>query len=389
MMWAGVICWLLVADGPVAPKPMDPFPPALRAFLQQEPAALPNHVGYLKELARLPELAATETAWWRARTQPALRNLDTQFDEVLGESPEAQSRFDTFYAHLRENPELRSAVENLVRTELDKAKASPEMTRAVQYLRGHPDVAMRFLTNPSQVRPLPEALQGAYDAFLEDPEWMASLRTAFQAVLDTPEAYEAVLPWWEQLEKLGVATSESGEGLPTELYQHPRELWLWHLRNINRARNDETRPWIRYWNRLIHRDPLLAQEYGPFINQLLQEPEQLRQHLATLQDLQTADAEPWPPKMKPPTLPPLDMSHPALRMQQRMNHPEGDSPGAAIRPAMKIPQRPVPPVFPEFPRPETKQSNEKSTGPTFPTFPEFPTGKRSTEKGRTPQRPPK
>lgn len=383
MMGPWVLCLLLAAGEP-APDFHDPTPPALRELLAAQPALLPHHQGYLKELARLPDLAESESAWWQASSRPALRGLAAQFEELVGGDAQREARFDAYFDKLLDSPDLRDAVENLLRTELEQTREQPALARAVQFLRAHPDLAMRFLENPNQVRPLPEPLEGAYDDFVDRPEWRAALQGALGKVLERPAAHLAVLPWWEQLETLA-SPLEGGEAtFTTALYDQPQALWLWHLRNINLARDREARPWIRYWNRLIHRDPALAQAYGPFITNLLRDPESLRQHLADLQTRQARDAEPWPPQVKPPLLPPLDMARSVSEMQGTIARPDVDIPERPSRPRMEAPTPPTPPAFPQFPTAGEPRSRAKERRPTFPEFPDM---RRPAEQRRTESKP--
>ena len=372
LTWA--LCLVLGADGTM-PRSANMVPPTLNTFLLEQPAAATHHQGYLKQLASRPQLAESESAWWQTTARPDLRRLFSQFNEAIAGSPVAQAQFDAFYDQLSESPELRRSVENLFRTELDQAGTNPVLARAVQFLRANPDMAMRFLGNPARVRPLPAPLREAYNDFAGNPEWMDALHDAFGEVLDAPAAHQKILPWWEKLESLSSEGGERGPALNAELYRHPRELWLWHLRNMNLSRNKESRPWIRYWNRLIHRDPLLAKQYGPFVTELLREPEQLRQHLADLQDHQARDAEPWPPSRKPPKLPPLDLAHPVERMKQSVTKPTIHKPERPGRPDIDFPNRPERlqrPVFPAFPSAGGQDSSSNGSRPVFPKFPTMP-----------------
>lgn len=264
-------------------------------------------------------------------------------------------------------------MENLLRTELETTREEPGLAGAIRYLRANPDLAMRFLDNPARVRPLPAPLQDNYDAFQERPEWMASLRSALGDVLDQPAAHNTAIPWWKQLARLSSAEDDTEQGLDTELYQHPRAFWLWHLRNINRARHKETRPWIRYWERLIHREPDLARQYGPFVTELLQNPERLRQHLADVEAYRRTSGNEWPPKMAPPALPPLDMSASVDAMKKGIAQPDVSVPERPTINRPKRPRRPQRPSFPEFPSPRDSVNRGDGRGPAFPEFPEMPT----------------
>jgi truncated hemoglobin YjbI len=372
LTWA--LCLLVGAEF-TAPQAANNVPPAVGACLKEQPSALPHHQGYLKELARLPEFAESEIAWWRTSQRPGLGELSAQFGEMVGGDPTAEERLDAFYDQLVESPDLRQAVENLFRTELDQARTQPAMARAVQYLRANPDTAMRFLGNPARVRPLPEALRNTYAQFADNPEWARELQGALDDVLASPAAHQTILPWWEKLEAMSPSAGNGPPALPTELYRHPRELWTWHLRNINLSRNRATRPWIRYWNRLIHRNPMLASQYGPFVNELLADPERMRQHLADLEARQEQNASSWPPALKPPKLPPLDMAHPVEQMKRGMTRPTIDKPKRPSRPVVTVPERsarPTPPKFPEFPSLKEHQPAMKNSRPVFPEFPRLP-----------------
>src|SRR5690606_32973785 len=92
--------------------------------------------------------------------------------------------------------------ETLVRTELEQARTDPALPEALRFLRANPDIALRFLKDPTQVRPLPEPLERAYAAFERRPEWREALFAAFDAVAQSPDAYVTIFPWWRELDLL-------------------------------------------------------------------------------------------------------------------------------------------------------------------------------------------
>lgn len=369
----GILAWsLILAAEPAAPAYHVPIPPTLEALFERDGDAPAHHQSYLKELARRPDLAASETGWWQSVNQPALQGLALRFNESLAQSEGGTPRFDAFYDQLLENPELRDAVEGLLRTELETTRDDPGLASAVRYLRANPDLAMRFLENPARVRPLPDALADSYDAFLARPQWRASLRGALGEVLEQPAAHQAVLPWWEQLTRLEAARDEADAALDTELHGHPRAFWLWHLRNVNRARQKEARPWIRYWERLIHREPDLARQYGPFVTDLLRDPERLRQHLADLEGQLGRSGAAWPPEKAPPRLPPMDISGTVDALKGGINQPRVNVPERPTISRPPRPRRPQRPSFPDFPSPRDSVKSGEQRGPVFPTFPKMP-----------------
>lgn len=346
-LWA--LCILLAAiDDTTAPPPPDPvshlIPDSLTRLLAERPELRSQHLGYLRELARLPALAESETGWWQASSTPALRALAARFEEALANDNTAQYRFNTFYAALSKSSELRINVENLVRTEIDQARLHPELSGALQFLRANPDIALRFLKAPRQVRPLPEPLETTYEFFLANEPWRSALFQAYDTLAQTPDAHLAVFPWWRQLESL---SREEPKNLDAALYRNPPQYWLWHLRNLNLVNDNTAAPWIRYWQRLIQREPDLAREYGPFISTLLENPEQLRQHLIDLTEGENAEAPaPWPPASPPPKLPPLNLQDSAERMRREIKRPTIARPE---RPEIKRPARPTSPKRPTPP----------------------------------------
>lgn len=80
-------CMLLAADPAPAPFHVQ-LPPALQQLLETDGQAPDNHQGYIAELAQFPDLAESESAWWQAVSQPALRGMVTRFNESLAASEE-------------------------------------------------------------------------------------------------------------------------------------------------------------------------------------------------------------------------------------------------------------------------------------------------------------
>lgn len=356
-LWA--ICLLLAAPPgeSAAPAPPDPvahlIPESLTQLLSQRPELRAHHQGFLQELARRPDLAKTETAWWQASRTPALRRLAAHFEDALARDNTAQYRFNTFYQALAGSPELRAKVETLVRVETEKTRRKPELAGALQFLRANPDIALRFLRDPRTVRPLPAPLEATYAFFEAETEWREALFAAYDAIAQTPDAYRTVFPWWRQLAALPDPDGD-GADLDAALHRRPQQYWLWHLRNLNLANNTEIAPWIRYWQRLVQRDPDVAREYGPFIGKLLENPEQLRQHLADLAEKgEDTGAKPaWPPGKEPPPLPPLP-EDPRDKARDQIQRPDITYPERPERPTVERPprpdgpQRPTPPARPE------------------------------------------
>ncbi len=155
------------------------------------------------------------------------------------------------------------------------------------------------------------------------------------------------------------ATQEGqNANLDAALYRRPAEYWLWHLRNLNLLNDAQAAPWIRYWQRLIQRNGDLAREYGPFITKLLNDPEQLRQHLADLGASQESPAATWPPKAAPPELPPLNIDDPIERIRQGIKRPTIDYPD---RPEVDRPGRPDGPKRPVRPTPPERPAIAPTT----------------------------
>lgn len=350
MNTAWALCLLLAAiDGTTPPPPPLPIshliPESLTKLLAAQPELLLHHEGYLKQLAARPALAETETAWWQASGVPALRDLAAHFDDALANNDTARLRFDAFYKALAHSTETRTAVETLARTELERARTDRTLPAALRFLRANPDIALRFLKDPKQVRPLPAPLESAYRAFERQPEWRQSLFTAFDAVAQLPDAHLNIFPWWRELDNLERA--EQAPRFDEVLEERPNEYWKWHQRNVNLASVEQAAPWMRYWSSLIQRDPELAKEYGPFMTQLLEEPERLREHLVDLQDKQGgASSKPWPPDSSPPKLEPLRRADTAEKMRRTIERPSIEQPA---RPDVKRPQRPGRPVSPARP----------------------------------------
>jgi len=368
VVWA--LCLLLGAiDNTTPPPPPLPvsllIPESLTRLLAAQPGMLQHHEGFLKELAARPALAQAETAWWQASTIPALRELADHFETALANSDTARLRFDTFYKTLAHSPEVRTAVETLIRTELERARTDRSFPAALRFIRANPDIGLRFLKDSRQVRPLPAPLEAAYKAFGREPEWTQSLFQALDAVAQLPDAHVNIFPWWRELDQLDRA--EQGPRLDDALEERPNEYWKWHERNLNLANVDQAAPWMRYWSSLVHRDPDLAREYGPFMNQLLEEPELLRQHLADLQDKSGDAPKNWPPKSAPPKLEPLDRKGSIEKMRRSIERPTVDRPEG---PAVDRPQRPARPSPPTRPDPDhssggTRDATELRTAPTF------------------------
>jgi len=348
--WA--LCIVLAApiDDTTSPPPPEPIshiiPESLTRLMTQRPEFNAHHLGYLRELAKLPDLAKSETAWWQVSSAPALRNLAARFEDVLARNKTAQYRFNVFYEALLKSPDLRRKVENLVRVELDNAQRRPELATALQFLRANPDIALRYLKDPATVRPLPEALEDTNAYFEQHEEWRSSLFKAYDEVAQTPDAHLLVFPWWRELAMLTAPTEGENANLDAALYRRPAEYWLWHLRNLNLASDAQAGPWIRYWQRLIQREPDLAREYGPFITKLFEDPERLREHLINLTTQQDESPSPWPPSASPPDLPPLVIDDPVERMKQGIKRPSIAYPD---RPEVERPGRPDGPKRPTRP----------------------------------------
>lgn len=340
---------LCAIDGTTTPPPPLPIshliPDSLTKLLATQPELLQHHEGYLKELAARPALAQTETAWWQASTVPSLRELADHFDDALAENETAQLRFDAFYKTLAHSTEAREAVETLVRTELERARTDRNLPPALRFIRANPDIGLRFLKDPRQVRPLPALLESAYKAFERQPEWTQSLFIALDKIAHLPDAHLSIFPWWRELDKLEQAAQ--APRLDDALEERPNEYWMWHQRNLSLANDDQAGPWMRYWSRLVHRDPELAKEYGPFLSKLLAEPEQLRQHLVDLQEKHGRETpKPWPPKSTPPKLTPK-LGRDAFDVMRRSLEPTTvDTPE---RPTIERPQRPARPTPPTPP----------------------------------------
>ncbi|MBX3176547.1 MAG: hypothetical protein KF886_04240 [Candidatus Hydrogenedentes bacterium] len=351
--WA--LCILLAAplDDGSAPRPPVPdslaIPESLTRLLGAQPEFRAQHLGYLRSLAGRPDLAESETGWWEASRAPALRAVAARFDEALAGNATAQLRFDAFYRAMSEAPALRKAVEHVIRTEMDQARHRPELAPALQYLRANPDIALRFLKDPRGLRPLPEALTPAYDTFVRERDWTRALFEAYDALAQSPGVHQAIFPWWRALAELVDGGGGAQSNLDARLYRQPSQYWLWHLRNLNLVENEQAAPWIRYWQRLIQRDGELAREYGPFITRLLENPEQLRQHLADLVDSAPDDVTgPWPPPGDPPELPPLKVDDPIGEIRRRVERPRIERPE---RPSVERPARPQGPNRPKRPTP--------------------------------------
>ncbi len=349
-LWA--LCLLVAAiDSTTSPPPPLPvshlIPESLSKLLAAQPALLQHHEGYLKQLAARPALAQAESAWWQASSAPALRNLALHFEEALADNDTASLRFDAFYKALYENPEMRGAVETLVRTELERARTDRSLPAALRFIRANPDIGLRFLKDPKQVRPLPASLDTAYKAFERQPEWRASLFIALDAIAHLPDAHMTIFPWWRELDALESKTESAA--LDDALQERPHEYWKWHQRNLSLANVERAAPWMRYWSSLIQRDPELAKEYGPFLTQLLEEPELLRQHLVDRQEKEgDATAKPWPPDSAPPRLEPLSKQDDIEKMRRSIERPRVERPivERPQRPAMDRPQRPTRPTAP-------------------------------------------
>jgi len=349
-LWA--LCLLVAAiDGTTSPPPPLPvshlIPESLTRLLAAQPELLQHHEGYLKQLAARPALAEAETAWWQASSAPALRSLALHFEEALADNDTAALRFDAFYTALSHSPEMRSAVETLVRTELERARTDRSLPAALRFIRANPDIGLRFLKDPKQVRPLPAPLDAAYKAFERQPEWRASLFNALDAIAHLSDAHMTIFPWWRELDALESKTQSAA--LDDALQERPNEYWKWHQRNLNLANVEQAAPWMRYWSSLIQRDPALAKEYGPFMTQLLEEPELLRQHLVDLQEKEgDTTARTWPPDSAPPRLEPLSEQSDFEKMRRSVERPRIERPNIERpqRPAMDRPQRPTRPASP-------------------------------------------
>lgn len=349
MSTAWALCLLFCAiDSTTTPPPPLPvsnlIPESLTKLLTSRPELIQHHEGFLKQLAARPELAESETHWWQASTTPSLRNLATHFEDALAENDTARLRFDAFYKALAHSPEVRTAVETLARTELERARTDRTLPAALRFLRANPDIGLRFLKDPKQVRPLPAPLEAAYKAFERQPEWTQSLFIALDDVAHLPDAHLNIFPWWRELDNL--ERQDRAPTLDDALEERPNEYWMWHQRNLSLASVDQAAPWMRYWSRLIHRDPELAREYGPFMTKLLAEPELLRQHLVDLQSKQDQESKPWPPASAPPRLSPLKAVDPIERMRQSIERPQIERP---VRPTIDRPQRPQRPTSPATP----------------------------------------
>ena len=347
-LWA--LCLVLGSfDGNTSPPPPLPvshlIPEALTKLLTSQPELLQHHEGFLKQLAARPALAETETAWWQASTIPSLREMALHFEDALAANDTARLRFDAFYKTLAHSTEHRTAVEALVRTELDRARTDRSLPPALRFLRANPDIGLRFLKDPKQVRPLPAPLEAAYKAFERQPEWRQSLFTALDAVARLPDAHLNIFPWWRELDQL--EKSAETPRLDEALQERPNEYWKWHQRNLNLANVEQAAPWMRYWSSLIHRDPDLAKDYGPFMTKLLEEPEMLRQHLVDLQEQEgEAAGKAWPPKSAPPKLAPLSRDDAVEKMRGSIERPRIDQPQRPTVERPKRPTRPTPPARP-------------------------------------------
>jgi len=356
-LWA-IALVLAAIDDTTSPLPPEPtshlIPDALGRLLVSRPELLQHHEGFLKQLAARPDLAEAERAWWHSASTPALRNLADTFEGALDANPEARLRFDAYYQALARSAETREAVEHLTRTELDRARTANALPPALRYLRANPDIALRFLRDPRQLRPLPAPLEKAYDDFQRQPDWTKALHDAFQAVADRPDAHLTIFPWWRTQAELE-ADPETTK-LDDALHQRPNEYWLWHARNMNLASDTQAAPWIRYWTRLIQRDTDLAREYGPFFAQLLEDPAKLNQHLAALRSTFGGSARPWPPASSPPALEKPARTQSADDLRRSVTRPKVDPP-TLKRPSR--PERPTPPTRPTgTPRLEPRTSLE-------------------------------
>jgi hypothetical protein len=345
-LWA--LCLVLASfDGTTSPPPPLPvshlIPESLTKLLAAQPELLRHHEGFLKQLAARPALAETETAWWTASTIPALREMALHFEDALAANDTARLRFDAFYKTLAHSTEHRTAVEALVRTELERARTDRGLPPALRFLRANPDIGLRFLKDPKQLRPLPAPLETAYKAFERQPEWRQSLFTALDAVAQLPEAHLNIFPWWRELDQL--ENSAEAPRLDDALQERPNEYWKWHQRNLNLANVDQAAPWMRYWSSLIHRDPDLAKDYGPFMTQLLEEPEMLRQHLVDLQEKEADGAGmSWPPESAPPKLAPVSRDDAVEKMRGSIERPRIEQPQRPTVDRPKRPTRPTPPT---------------------------------------------
>lgn len=361
-LWA--LCVMLgPIDDTSAPLPPEPvshiIPESLTSLLTLRPELAIHHEGYLKELARRPDLAESETAWWQISSGPALRNVAARFEDALARDNTAQYRFNVYFDSLNRSRPLREAVENLVRTEMDQVRDDPALAAALPFLRANPDIALRFLENPLQVRPLPAPLQDAYESFTRAPEWSHALHRAYDRIAQLPEGHLAVFPWWREQAALENASGGEPLDLDGRLYERSDHYWLWHLRNMNLANHQEMAPWIRYWNRLIQQDPDLARDYGPFVTRLIQNPELLRQHLADLEANGHDSEGTWPPPTTPPGLPPLTIRDPVEELRNKVVRPAIDQPA---QPDVEKPSRPQRPQSPASPTRPTIAPIETSPG---------------------------
>lgn len=327
--------------------------------LKKDPELLREHRGYLVYLQANPSMARAEEAWLDLTLFTEVNRLNTEFDEALQKDVEAQALFDQFYDQLGRDPSLRTAMESLQRMEFSEAKpakhAKQPFSEALDTLKANPDMAMRFLRNPDQVKPTPKALASYLDHFKDYPELLTELLDAFNGLTSNPLAQTRVFPWWQSLSAFDTRSGGAYSRLMGYFLHEPRHFWVWHQRHIEWAKDAQARTWIRYWHRAIHRNPALHDEYYRYLRLLRQYPE-AGTNTERLWAPQYGPAPSWPPKENPPLLlryqRPQDSNtpkSPQMPVTFKPDKPSLKQSDRLKRPGIQRPEKPAMPSMPDMP----------------------------------------
>lgn len=357
-----LVCLVLSIEAPdVLPriKPGDTeLVKRVEAALQPDKELLPNHRGYLSFLKKNPAIARAEDAWLDLTLLLQFESLARDFDEALQRDAEAETLFDRYYDQSARDEALRNSVERLQRAEFGKAKkatyAEQPFSAALDYLRANPDLAMRFLQGPEQVKPAPRALYPYLDHFKEHPELLKELLDAFQGITGNPLAQTRLFPWWQAIANFNLRSGGAYSRLTSHFLAQPQRFWVWHQHNLALAADAHARTWIRYWHRKVRRIPSLETDYNRYLDLLRKYPE-LGDRAEQRWTKEIGPAPEWPPKENPPLL-------------AKWTKEVTTSPGTAGMPKYKMPEKPK--------RPEVKR-------PAMPTMPTMPTRPTRPEKPPT------
>jgi len=331
------------------------FTTALNA-LEEDPPLLELHRGLSEYLSSHTPIGLTETAYQHQLRILSYKRLADAFEEALHEDSEMQQRFNEFYGALSYDNTLNARYDELLHIELREGRRNPVFSRAIAYLKSHPDEAATFLENPGRLIPTPDELYKLRSQFRSDRELQGELKNAFDQLNRGAAFHYSLLPWWQTAYNADGGSNPALIALELYLRRYPQRYWVWHRHNTEWSADPRAKSWMQHLYGQIRRDAGLRDTYFEFSIMLRERPD-MRQAVEKSWENKMGPISPWPPAGWPPELPPFsDTGAWSVDLPEQPTRPSREAilpdrprtPRAGIKVPAR-PQRPAP-VKPEKPQ---------------------------------------